>query len=126
MQIQERSLGDTVVWAVHGQLTGLARGSPFEAPLRRAALDRRRRIVLDLAEVSLCDAGGLGLLLTTYRAAIEQRIALQICNVPPRVHHLLELTKLTSVLPLVTSAWIGATRHVHEGVAGCDYPAVGK
>jgi anti-anti-sigma factor len=125
VHIQERSKGYTVVWAVEGQLTALARGSPFDEPLRRAVLDRRRTIVLDLADVSLVDAGGLGLVLTTYLAAIEHRIALQLGNVPPRVRHLLEVTKLTTVLPVVASPPAGRTRHVHEGAARLDWAAVG-
>jgi ABC-type transporter Mla MlaB component len=104
MQIQERSEEETVVWTVLGPLTAVGRGGSFAGPFRRAMLDRRQAIVLDLGGVSLVDAGGLGLLVTAHVRAREHGIAFQLLNVPTRLCHLLELTKLATVMPVVESA----------------------
>ena len=102
MCIQEQAIDDGVVWRLHGLLTG-DDSELLERAVSRAALHGWRRIVMDLSGVSMIDAGGLGSLVTVYRASAASLIALSLARVPKRVHHLFVITQLTTVLAIFDS-----------------------
>ena len=102
MCIQEQMIDEGVIWRLDGRLAGDA-GALLERAVNRAALHGRRRIVMDLSGVSMVDAGGLGALVTVYRACAASSIALSLARVPTRVRHLLAITQLTRVLTIVDS-----------------------
>ncbi len=72
--------------------------------LSRAALVGRPRIVIDMSDVSMIDAGGLGALVTVYCASAGKLIALSLVRVPARVRQLLTVTHLTMFLTVFDSA----------------------
>ena len=55
-------------------------------------------VVLDLSEVEMLDAGGLGMLVSLHDWACAKGIQLKLVNPSKRVRQMLELTRLTSVL----------------------------
>jgi anti-sigma B factor antagonist len=57
-----------------------------------------RVVVLDLSEVEMLDAGGLGMLVSLHNWACVNGIQLKLVNPSKRVRQMLELTRLTSVL----------------------------
>jgi len=61
-------------------------------------LRQTRVIVLDLSEVTLLGARGLGMLVSLHNWACANAIQLKLVNPSRRVRELLELTGLTSVL----------------------------
>jgi anti-sigma B factor antagonist len=102
MHIQEQGVEDGVVWHLCGQLTE-ACSDVLEGAVTRAARHGRRRIVVDLSDVSMVDAGGLGSLVSAYRISTRNLIALSLARVPKRVRVLLTITQLTSVLQIFDS-----------------------
>ena len=64
------------------------------------SLSRLRVIVLDLLEVEMLDAGGLGLLVSLHNWACENGTQLKLVNPSKLVREMLELTGLASVLHL--------------------------
>ena len=102
MKIHEHALDDGVVWRLCGRLTGEA-GDLLERAVSRATLRGRRRIVMDLSGVAMIDAGGLGALVTVYRASAASFIALSLARVPARARHLLTITHLTDVVAIFDS-----------------------
>jgi anti-anti-sigma factor len=62
------------------------------------SLSQLRVIVLDLSEVDMLDAGGLGLLVSLHNWACENGIQLKLANPSKLVREMLELTGLASVL----------------------------
>jgi anti-anti-sigma factor len=56
-----------------------------------------RILVLDLAEISAVDAGGLGILVSLRKWATDTGTQLQLMNLTPRVESILKLTNLRSV-----------------------------
>jgi anti-anti-sigma factor len=103
MRIEEHGNDDGVVWLLHGRLTGEC-GDLLCRALSRAALVGRPRIVIDMSDVSMIDAGGLGTLVTVYRASAVKLIALSLVRVPARVRQLLTVTHLTMFLTVFDSA----------------------
>lgn len=63
-----------------------------------------RLVIIDLAGVTAIDAAGLGALAELARSAAHQRRSIQLVNPSKRVRDLLERTKLTAVLPIVSAA----------------------
>ena len=61
-------------------------------------LSELRVIVLDLSEVEMLDAGGLGLLVSPHNLACENGIQLKVMNPSKLVREMLEVTGLASVL----------------------------
>lgn len=62
------------------------------------SLSQLRVVVLDLSEVQILDAGGLGVLVSLHNWACVNGIQLKLVNPSKRVRQMLELTRLTSVL----------------------------
>lgn len=62
------------------------------------SLSQLRVIVLDLSEVEILDAGGLGILASLHNWAGVNAIQLKLVNPSKPVRQMLELTRLTSVL----------------------------
>ena len=58
---------------------------------------------MDLSGVAMIDAGGLGALVTVYRASAASFMSLSLARVPARVRHLLTITHLTDVLAIFDS-----------------------
>jgi anti-anti-sigma factor len=64
-------------------------------------IDRDRPVVLDLSDLTLCDTIGLSGLLTVRGRVVAERGDLVLRRPTPTVRSLLEITKLTPVLPIV-------------------------
>ena len=62
------------------------------------SLSQLRVVVLDLSEVEILDAGGLGILVSLHNWACVNGIQLKLVNPSKPVRQMLELTRLTSVL----------------------------
>jgi anti-sigma B factor antagonist len=63
-----------------------------------ASLSQLRVVVLDLSEVEMVDAGGLGVLVSLHNWACAKGLQLNLVNPSKLVRQMLELTRLTSVL----------------------------
>jgi anti-sigma B factor antagonist len=62
------------------------------------SLSQLRVVVLDLSEVEILDAGGLGVLVSLHNWACVNGIQLKLVNPSKPLRQMLELTRLTSVL----------------------------
>jgi anti-anti-sigma factor len=70
--------------------------------LRRALAAGSGDLVVDLADVDLRDAAGLGMLLTVHRQARQRGRRLVLTRVPPGVGRMLRMTRLHLVLVVET------------------------
>lgn len=100
---------------VHAQALSLLRDAV-------ASSAQLRVVVLDLSEVEMLDAGGLGMLVSLHNWACAKGIQLNLVNPSKRVREMLELTRLTSVLHIssvedVIQIFCGGDRAI-ENVAG--------
>jgi len=97
LRVNTMNLGNVAVLCVQGRIV---RGE-MEV-LRNAVLAQRRVsvLVLDLARVSMIDAGGLGLLLELRQHTESRGIEFSLKNVTKRVRQVLEITRLDTVFDI--------------------------
>jgi len=60
----------------------------------------RRRLILDLSNVTLVDAHGLGVLLQLREQALTQGISFKVVNVSRSLYRLFEITRLNTVFDI--------------------------
>ncbi|MGA9528768.1 MAG: STAS domain-containing protein [Terriglobales bacterium] len=98
LQYQVERIEDVAVVRCSGRMV---RGAELDQFRRRIEqLDRLRVLVLDLSEVQLIDAGGLGTLLLVRRAAAQNSARLKLVDPPVFFRRLLEATHLSSVFEI--------------------------
>ncbi|MBV8475255.1 MAG: STAS domain-containing protein [Acidobacteria bacterium] len=100
LTLRIQRLGDVTVLRCIGRIT-----FPHADVLRSAILQepRARSFVLDLANIMLVDAAGLGMLVSLRRWSRNAGTDLKLMNLTPRVDALLELTNLKSTFAICSS-----------------------
>ena len=99
LSIQVHELADSVTFQVSGELDFFDAGR-LRAAVEGLRLDGRRRVALDLAGLTFCDAGGVNALLAVHRWIRSQGGQLHVQGVsglPRRVLSLTEADKLLNV-----------------------------
>ncbi|HUK54208.1 MAG TPA: STAS domain-containing protein [Candidatus Binatia bacterium] len=97
LRATNRDIGDTTVVDVSGRIT-LGEGSALMRTLVRQLLDQKRKfIVLNLADVSYIDSSGIGELVSSFTAVKKEGGELKLLNLTKKVHDLLLITKLFTV-----------------------------
>ena len=96
MRVWANDDGDLVVIVGHLEVGSV----PDARAVLHDAVDRGAGdLVVDLRDVELIDATGLGVLVGTHRRAQRVGRRLLLRDVPPRIHRLLMVTRLNRVIP---------------------------
>jgi anti-sigma B factor antagonist len=82
----------------------------------RGLIEQNKRIILNLAEVSYIDSGGLGTLVALYTTARNAGGAVKLLKLTPRVDDLMQITKLLTVFEVYDNEKEAITSF-REGVA---------
>lgn len=109
-----RDSGDPTVVSVHGNIL-FDTHQPLMDALLVLAEAERPHIVVDLADVPLCDSTGLRVLLQAQGRAAANGGWLRLGGVQPLVADILAITNLTRVLPMYDT--------IEQAAAGTDRPA---
>lgn len=94
--INTKQTGDVAVLQCAGRMVRAQALSLLKDAV--TSLSQLRLVVLDLSEVEMVDASGLGVLVSLHNWACAKGIQLKLVNPSKLVRQMLELTKLTSVL----------------------------
>lgn len=107
LNVHARKLGTVAVLGLQGQIV-----NGQTEILRKAvnSLSDISAVKLDLARVTMVDAGGLGVMLALREQAEANGIRFELMNVNKRVNMVLELTRLNSVFRITTSVVALPTR----------------
>ena len=98
LRYQIERIEDVAVVRCSGRMV---RGAALDAFRRRIEqLDRLRVLVLDLSDIQVLDAGGLGTLLLVRRWVTQNSAKLKLVDPPPFFRRLLEATRLSSVFEI--------------------------
>jgi anti-sigma B factor antagonist len=98
MQITERAVGDVTIVDVAGKITlGEGGDTVLKDKLRSLVQQGRRKLLLNLANVSYIDSAGLGAVVQSYTTVTNQGGTLKLVNVTKRIKDLLAITKLLTV-----------------------------
>src|SRR5437867_9546695 len=99
LKIHARNFGNVVFLCMQGQITN------GETETLRNAVHSQSNvstIVLDLAQVSTVDAGGLGVMLELREQVQSKGIGFKLMNVSKPVGRVLEITRLDSVFEVIS------------------------
>jgi len=97
MQIEERVVDDVTILDLKGKITLGEGDEVLKDKVNSLALQGRRRIILNLAEVPYIDSAGLGGVVSTYTTISRQGVQLKLVNLTKRITDLLSITKLLTV-----------------------------
>jgi len=94
LKVQAKNLGTVAVLSLQGQIV---RGETETLRNAVQSLSEVSAVKLDLARVTIVDAGGLGVMLQLREQAEAKGICFELMNVTKRIIMLLELTRLDTV-----------------------------
>ena len=98
LQLSERSVGDVVVIDLSGKITlGDGGDAMLKDKVRSLVQQGRKKMVLNLGEVSYIDSAGLGELVQAYATVGKSGGGLKLLNTTKRIKDLLSITKLLTV-----------------------------
>ena len=98
LQLSERSIGDVIVVDLSGKITlGDGGDAMLKDKVRSLLQQGRKKVVLNLGEVSYIDSAGLGELVQAYATAKKNGGGLKLLNATKRIKDLLAITKLLTV-----------------------------
>jgi anti-sigma B factor antagonist len=97
LQMTERQTGVVTVLDLSGKLT-IDDGAEFlKDKIKSLIFQQRTSVVLNLADVTYIDSGGLGELVASYSSLRKAGGTLKLLNISRRNHHLLSITRLVTV-----------------------------
>ena len=98
MHISERTVGDVVIVDVSGRVTlGDGGDVVLKDKMQSLVQQGRKKVLLNLADVSYVDSAGLGEIVQSYATVMKNGGALKLLNVTKRLKDLLSITKLLTV-----------------------------
>jgi anti-sigma B factor antagonist len=98
MHISERTVGDVVIVEVSGKVTlGDGGDVVLKDKMQSLVQQGRKKVLLNLAEVSYVDSAGLGEIVQSYATVMKNGGTLKLLNVTKRLKDLLSITKLLTV-----------------------------
>ena len=97
MKIAERSAGDVTILDLEGRLILDDGFEPLRLTLNRVIGEGRRKLLLNLDRLTFLDSAGIGLIACKYVTVRRHGGQLKLCNLRPRSHEVLNITKLLTI-----------------------------
>ena len=97
VKLNTRQVGDVSVVDVAGRITLGEGSSALRDTLRDMVTKDRKKILLNLGEVSYIDSSGIGELVSGFTSVTNNGGQLKLLNLNKRVRDLLQITKLYTV-----------------------------
>ena len=97
VKLTTRQVGDVTVVDAVGRITLGDGASTFRDTVRDLATSGKKKLLLNLAEVSYIDSSGIGEMVSAYTTVSNQGGQLKLLNLTKRVKDLLQITKLYTV-----------------------------
>ncbi|HKA22388.1 MAG TPA: STAS domain-containing protein [Blastocatellia bacterium] len=97
LNIKDRAAGDVTILDLSGKIT-IGEGSvQLREAVRRLLDDGKKKILLNLGDVSYVDSSGIGELVSSYTTTNHNGGQLKLLNQTKKIHDLLTITKLLTV-----------------------------
>ena len=97
LRMSTRTLDGVMVVDCSGRIIFGEESATLRDTVKKVLLTQSPRVVLNLAEISHIDSGGLGTLVSLYTTARNAGGDLKLAHLTQRVLDLLQLTKLVSI-----------------------------
>jgi anti-anti-sigma factor len=99
LKVQTRNFGNATVLCLQGQIVN---GETEILSQAFDSLSEPNAVILDLAEVTIIDAHGLGVLLELRARAQAKGVRFKLMNVPRLINHVLAISHLDSVFQITS------------------------
>jgi len=103
LKILYRDMEEGAVVSLNGRIVLGEETSALREVVKSLLAEGKKNIFLDLANVSLIDSSGLGLLVSAHSSAKAKGVSLRLCNLGPRFNELLQITKLYTAFEISDS-----------------------
>lgn len=97
VKMTTRQVGDVTVVDAVGRITLGDGASAFRDTIRDLAAGGKKKLLLNLAEVSYIDSSGIGEMVSGFTTVTNQGGQVKLLNLTKRVKDLLQITKLYTV-----------------------------
>jgi anti-sigma B factor antagonist len=96
MEISERLVGDVTILDLKGRFVE-ERGDDFRDTVNRLVKEGRRKVLLNLNEITYVDSAGLGMLVAKFVTLEKKAGALKLCRLHERSFRVLDVTRLLTI-----------------------------
>jgi anti-sigma B factor antagonist len=103
LKITNHEVDGVTVVALDGRIVLGEETSSLRESVKKLLADGKKKLVLDLKNVSLIDSAGLGTLVSVRQSASSRGTSLRLCNLGTRTNELLQVTKLVTVFEVSNS-----------------------
>jgi len=93
----DRQVGDVDVLDIEGRIVLGEESNSFREKVKGLLAAGKKKIVLNLAQVSYIDSAGLGTLVSTFHSAKSQGATLKLVSLGAKFKEVLQVTKLMTV-----------------------------
>ena len=97
LKITSREVDGVVVLALEGRIVLGEETIALRDKVKGLLGEGKRKIVLDLQNVTMIDSSGLGAMVTAHSSAKAAGATLRLCNLGTRTNELLQMTRLLTV-----------------------------
>ncbi|GAB4237918.1 MAG: STAS domain-containing protein [Acidobacteriota bacterium] len=97
MRIETRTVGDVTILDLHGKITIGESSIELRKHVRDLLQAGRKKILLNLGDVSYVDSSGIGELVSAYTTVTNAGGQLKLLNLTKKLRELLAITKLLTV-----------------------------
>jgi len=109
LQIVEMESSGVTVLQLSGRITLGEESNQLRTKIKDILAQGKKRLVLDLGNVSYIDSAGLGTLVAGYTSSQSQGASMKLANLTKRFREQLNITKLVTVFDVYDSV-AGATK----------------
>jgi anti-sigma B factor antagonist len=103
LQMVEKEIGGVTVLDLSGRVTLGEESNQLRTKIKDLLAQGKKRLVLDLGDVSYIDSAGLGTLVAGYTSSQNQGAGMKLANLTKRFHEQLNITKLVTVFEVYNS-----------------------
>ncbi len=97
IHISDKQIGDISVVTLRGRIVLGEESNALRETVKSLIADGKKKIILNMAEVTYIDSAGLGILVAAHVSAKKQGTKLHLCDLGNKFHDLLQLTRLLTV-----------------------------
>jgi len=97
LQINERTVDGVAVLSLDGRITLGEETNQLREKIKALLAEGRKKILLNLDNVTLIDSTGLGTLVSTHHSAAARGASVRLCKLGSKFQEVLQVTKLLTV-----------------------------
>jgi len=97
LRMTDRQVGDVDVLDIEGRIVLGDESNSFREKVKGLLAAGKKKIILNLAQVTYIDSAGLGTLVSTFHSAKSQGATLKLVNLGSKFKEVLQVTKLMTV-----------------------------